>query len=978
MNVAEFMKMRKKQLRYLAAVCILLLGFAGSLPVISPERPLNAEPVAMKSAFTPSSSYGVFNLSEEDANWVESKLSGMTEYEKCAQMVMPWVEATFMNHEDVKYRRLIHLVKDLKVGGLIFFEGDIFNQVVLTNELQGMSDTPLLIAADFERGIGMRLKDAIEFPYNMAIAAADDTALTYQMGRIVGMEARAIGVQQNYAPMGDINVNPKNPIINIRSFSEDKNLLTRHMLAFIKGSHEERVLTTVKHFPGHGATDLDSHKDLPVILASRKNLEANELVPFREAINAGVKSVMVGHLEVPALEQKAAVPATLSKEIITDLLKKQLGFSGLVVTDAMNMQGLTKFYKPGEAVVKAVEAGNDMILFPPNEDIAVKSLYKAVEAGTIPKERIDQSVRKILAAKKWLQLDQSRFVTFAEVSKTINKRSHLRLAQEIADKSITMLKNENGLIPIKPESYKNPVSIVLSDMGYPKQYYFQNRLKEKFANITEYSLGKKATAQDYRNALRIASKGDLILLPAYVKVRASSGAISLEAKQAAFIKDLIKLNKPFVFMSMGNPYILSEVPEAGTYLCSYGEPEVSQEAMLRAVMGEISIGGKLPINIPGTDFRVGSGINIVKSSLQNEPAAEDSMYNFDGVDSAMRMGLQDQVFPGAVLYVGQKGKIIYKKAFGKYTYDPDGQPMTTDAMFDMASVSKVIGTTTAAMMLYDEGKLVLDRKVADYLPEFGNHGKEKISIRNLLLHNSGLPAFKPFYKTYTKPQEVVSDIMTTELEYPTGTKSVYSDLGMITLQKVIEQITGKHLDQFLKERLFTPLGMTHTMYNPPDSLYKLCVPTEKDTYWRMMTMRGKVHDETSYLLGGVAGHAGLFSTAGDVSIFLQMLLNHGKYNGHQFIKPETVDMWTSRQGEQSSRGLGWDTKTERGSSAGSLFSMSSFGHTGFTGTSVWIDKKRDLFVVLLTNRVYPTRENQQIIKFRPRLHDAVIKSVSYL
>ncbi|MGE5412523.1 MAG: glycoside hydrolase family 3 N-terminal domain-containing protein, partial [Clostridiales bacterium] len=863
--------------------------------------------------------YNAFSLSEKDIIWVENTLDHMTTYEKCAQMIMPWVESGFMNHEDPKYKRLMHLVKDLKVGGLIFFEGDIFNQILLTNELQHQTEIPLLIGADFERGIGMRLKDALEFPYNMAVAAADDTSLTYQMGKAVAQEARAIGVVQNYAPMGDININSQNPIINIRSYSDDKEIISRHMLAFIKGSQEENMLTTAKHFPGHGATDLDSHKDLPLISLSKDHFENNDLVPFRNAIAAGVKSVMVGHLEVPAYEKTKGLPATLSESIITDLLKKKLGFTGLVVTDAMNMHGVTKKFKPAEATIKAVEAGNDIVLFPPNEDAAINALYHAVETSVISIDRINYSVRKILAAKKWLQIDKDKFISFNDVSGEINKKAHLRLAQDIADKSITLLKNRNNIIPLNPALYKRPVSICMNDLSYQKDYYFQDIVKEKFPSVSEYQLGKRSSVRQYKEVLKIAEKADLILMPMYVRVRAFTNSEKLEEKQVSFIRELAKLNKPVIYMSLENPYILSEFPEVGTYLCSYGAPKVSQLAMLKALTGEIPISGKLPISIPNTSFKSGSGINIEKNDLMNSPDVnEDPMYLFNNVDSLMKKGVEDSVFPGGVLYIGHKGKIIYKKAFGKFTYDKNAEPMRTDAMFDLASVSKVIGTTTAAMILYDRGKLILDKKVAEYLPEFGNHGKEKITVRNLLLHNSGLPAFKAFYKLYKTPQEVISDIMNTELEYPTGSKFLYSDLGMITLQKIIEKLAGTSLDRFLKAEVFQTLGMNNTMYNPPESLYGRCVPTEKDNYWRMTTLRGKVHDEAAYLLGGVAGHAGLFSTADDLSIFLQMLLNHGNYKNLQMIKPETVDLFTTRQTNQSSRALGWDTKTSAGSSVGSL------------------------------------------------------------
>jgi CubicO group peptidase (beta-lactamase class C family) len=358
-----------------------------------------------------------------------------------------------------------------------------------------------------------------------------------------------------------------------------------------------------------------------------------------------------------------------------------------------------------------------------------------------------------------------------------------------------------------------------------------------------------------------------------------------------------------------------------------------------------------------------------------EPDLNNPKYDFSGVDNIVTEAINDTAFPGGVVLVGHNGKIIYEKAFGNYTYDKNSTPMTVDVMFDMASVSKVVGTTTAAMYLYDQGKLNLDDKVVSFFPDFGVNGKEKATVRNLLLHNSGMPAFAPFYKKLKTAKEEWDSIRHMKPDYETGAQYVYSCLGMITLQHIIEKISGKGLDVLLKENFFAPLGMKHTMYNPPDSLIKKCAPTEVDKYWRMTTLQGKVHDETAYLLGGVSGNAGVFSTAPDLAIFCQMMLNKGFYNGRQYIKPSTVEEWTKKQTSQSSRGLGWDTNENGETAAWKKFSFTTFGHTGFTGTSIFIDKERDLFAIILTNRVYPTRDNVKIIPIRHKIHDAIISVI---
>ena len=351
---------------------------------------------------------------------------------------------------------------------------------------------------------------------------------------------------------------------------------------------------------------------------------------------------------------------------------------------------------------------------------------------------------------------------------------------------------------------------------------------------------------------------------------------------------------------------------------------------------------------------------------------------FESVDSIINSAIDDSAFPGAVLLIQKDGKIIHQKAFGHFTYDSSSGRISVNTMYDLASLTKVIATTSAAMICYDRNLFRLDDKVAEYLPEFGVKGKGNVTIRNLLVHDSGLRpdiAYRTFDTAGNKEKEVMNEIYNDTLIYPTGTKMKYSDLNFILMGKIIEKVTGTPLDKFCEENIFRPLGMTSTMFNPPDSLVYRIAPTEYDNYWRHRQIRGTVHDETSQLLGGVAGHAGLFSTAGDLAKLLQMLLNKGRYNGKRYIRASTVEMFVKKQSDLSSRALGWDTKSSGYSSAGNLFSNISYGHTGFTGTSAWTDPTRNLFVVLLTNRVYPTRENLKILKVRPAVHDAVIEAI---
>ncbi len=920
--------------------------------------------------------------------WVENILSNMTLEEKAGQMVFPHVYGVYMSDGSPDYQRLVHLVRDKKVGGLIFFLSDIYEQAVLTNKMQKLAEIPLLISADFERGVAMRVPRATPFPYNMAIGAADDSALTYAMGKVIALEGRSMGVHHNYAPVADVNNNALNPIINVRSFGEDVGLVTKLSNAFLKGTQDGGMVATTKHFPGHGNTSLDSHKELPVISGTREDLNKIEFAPFQSNIDNGVMSVMVGHLSVPAIDTQQNLASTLSKKIVTDLLQEEMNFKGLIVTDAMNMHAVTNHYSTAEATVMAIKAGNDCILFPDDAEESINAIIKAVQDGELTEERLDHSIRKILITKRWLGVcecipsgDENKFIDIDKISSVVGIESHWDLAKELARKSITLVKDESAegrLIPLSPNSkVKHSHIMVIDSRSNEDGEYFNSLMKERLSSLQSKKVLLNSTPFDYEAAISTAKNSDVVILSIYLKVRAYQGTIGLEKSQSDLVDSILKLNKQIVMISHGSPYILSAFPNVGTYLTNYGDPEVSELAAAEALCGEIPIAGKLSVSIPNTPFKVGYGLKVEKSSLRNASSISSvkEKEQFKVVDKMIDEAIGDSAFPGAVLLIAKDGVIVHEKAFGHLSYDPNSRKAVKNTIYDLASLTKVFATTTAAMICYDRNLFSLDDPVSKFLPQFTGDGKEKITIRNLLLHNSGLPAWKKFYDFCKNENDVLNDIYSTKLEYKTGTKTIYSDLGMITLGKVIEKVSGKTLDQFCNDEIFNPLGMTNTFYNPPKNLIEKIAPTENDNYWRNRLLIGEVHDETASLLGGVAGHAGLFSTVNDLAKVLQMLLQKGEYQGIKLIKPETVELFTKQQSQSTSRALGWDTKSPRGSSAGNLFSSKSYGHTGFTGTSVWTDPTRNLFVVLLTNRVHPTRENQKLYELRPKIHDAVIRAV---
>ncbi len=909
--------------------------------------------------------------------WVESTLSQMTLEEKAGQMVFPNIYGVYLSEDSPEYQRLEYLVKEKHVGGLIFFISELYEQAILTNKMQRLAKIPLLVAADYEHGVSMRIEGATPFPNVMALGAADDENLTYEMAKVIAEEGRAIGVHQNYAPVADVNNNPDNPIINVRSFGETPELVAKHSNAFIRGLQEKNMIATSKHFPGHGNTCVDSHLDLPVLKSNQDELMQIELSPFKSNIENGVLSIMVGHLAVPSIEGDSGIPASLSKKIITDLLKEKFGFNGLIVTDAMNMHGVTNYFSTAEVTIRAIKAGHDCILFPDNPEEAIDAIIRAVKRGELDESRLDYSVRKILTAKKWLGLDKNRFVDIDKISSVVGKEEHQNLARRIARKSITLLKNKNNLLPLSQNPEIKYSHFIISDTRNESDGdLFDKNLKQRIPQLQTTRILLNSDKDDDNNALNFAKQSDVIIISIYLRVRSYQGTIGLKKEQSELIYSFLKMNKPIVMISHGNPYVLSEFPDVDVYLNTYGDSKFTEIAAVEALFGEISIEAKSPISIPKANIKSGDGIKLSKSALLDESRNYSKLGKkiFSRVDSLIESAIRDSVFPGCVLLIAKDGKILRHKAFGHLTYDLNSRNVETNTIYDLASLTKVIATTTATMLLVSKGLLDIEKPVQFYLPEFIGKNKEKVLVKNLLLHNSGLPAYKRFYAFCKSEDEVINDILQTELEYEPGSKTIYSDLGMILMGKIIESMTNQSLDEFCRKEIFNPLGMINTFFNPSKNLLSRIAPTEIDNYWRMKLIHGEVHDETASLLNGVAGHAGLFSTAKDVSILLQMLLQNGYYQGKQFIDSSVVKRFTTRFSENSSRAFGWDTKSDQ-NSAGRLISENSFGHTGFTGTSCWVDKDRNLIIVLLSNRVNPTRENTKIISFRPLIHNEIIKTI---
>ncbi|HAL57802.1 MAG TPA: beta-N-acetylglucosaminidase [Bacteroidetes bacterium] len=911
--------------------------------------------------------------------WIESTLSRLTLEEKVGQLVFVWTSGEYQSQDSESWRELERLISKRKIGGFIFSVGDVYEYAVAINRLQERSPLPLLIAGDFEYGIGMRVRRSTTFPRAMAVGATRNPQYAYEIGKATALEGRALGVHQNYAPTIDVNNNPRNPVINTRSFGDDVKLVSKMGAAFVKGTHDGGMLATVKHFPGHGDSDVDTHLGLTTLDFGKARLDAVELAPYREAFEAGAVSVMVGHIAVPTIDTASGIPATVSHSITTKLLQDALNFSGLIVTDAMVMRGVASKYEPGESAVLAIMAGTDLVLMPVDADVAIDAIVSAVRRGEITEERIDHSVRKLLGIKQGFGLDKERSVNVARIAEVVNSREHQLLALKIAREAVTVLGNRNNILPLSKVGSGKILDIVISDTEDPTDgKTFHGLLRERVSGVEYAKLDPRSNRMEIDALVANASSADLIIVQLHLYVRSVEMTGFIQKEQKVFMNRLLALKKPVVAISFGNPYVITEFPSVDAYVCAYSDAEVMQRAAVEILFAEHSAKGRLPVAIRGV-FKFGDGIAYPKQALGKGLPEEAGLNSKElaKVDDIVESAISDTAFPGAMLLVARNGIVVHNKAYGSFDYGTYSKRLEVNTMFDLASVTKVVATTSAVMRLVDEGKIDLDDRVIEHIPQFGQNGKEEITLYNLMVHNSGLPAWRKFYEFCSTPACVLDSVYASPLAYRTGNSFTYSDLGLITMGKVIEKASRATLDQYVDSVFFKPLGMSHTMYNPPQRFWNRIAPTEVDTIWRKSrtAVRGTVHDENAYVLGGVSGHAGLFSTASDLSVFLQMLLNGGTYGGKRYLSEDVIRRFTTRQSDKSTRGIGWDMKNPTRSWAGSILSEKTFLHTGFTGTSVAVDPERNLIIVFLTNRVHPTRAGSKIFDVRPQVHDAVAKAI---
>jgi beta-N-acetylhexosaminidase len=938
---------------------------------------------------------------EQDFNkiyWTDSVLSTLTLEEKIAQLMM--VRA-YSNKDESHYAYIEKLVIDYNIGGLCFFQGGPVRQANLTNRYQHKAKTPMLIALDAEWGLGMRLDSTFSFPFQMTLGALENDTLVYRMGEEIARQLKAIGVHVNFAPVIDVNNNPKNPVINSRSFGSDKMQVAAKGVAYMKGLQNNGIIATAKHFPGHGDTDTDSHHALPIINHAKTRLDSVELFPFKELISEGLDAIMVAHLYIPSLGDEKNTPTTLSKNTITGLLKNELGFEGLIITDALDMKGVTDGLKPGAIELNAFIAGNDILLLPQDVKVAIRAIKNAVEEGTITEDEVNERCRRVLEYKFKAGLNRYMPLQTWWLHDTLNNVNNKLIEAEIYEEAIVVLNNSNNLLPLKHlDSLKIAVLSAGSSEITPFQEMLSNYTRVDFYNFTS---GSTQSQQDL--LLEKLTNYNLVIAGVHNTTMFPQRNFGISAQILSLLSAVANA-RPVILAMFASPYSLNLIKQPEKFkaiLVCHQDNTASNEAAAQIIMGSISASGQMPVKL-NNNIEAGAGIkyghlNRLRYSIPEKTGIkrEDLFW----IDSLVFKSIREKAMPGCQVLVAVEGYVIYRKSFGYHTYKRGNFVKNTD-LYDVASLTKIAAGTLAAMKLVDEGKLDIDYKLVWYLPYLRGTNKENIVLREMMAHQSCLQPWLPFYistmeKKKKKP-EIYSSIIDEQYsvkvadnlfidknhlftmldEIATSTllpkkEYKYSDLGFILLPSIVENMTNKTLDRYVDEVFYKKLGLQYTTYNPLRRFgLDEIVPTEQDNYFRNQLIHGYVHDPAAAMMGGVSGHAGLFSNTNDLAILMQMLLQEGQYGGIQYLKPETVREFTRQQFplEKNRRGIGFDKPDphnwENGPTAKNA-SLQSFGHTGFTGTYFWVDPEYQMVYIFLSNRVHPTAENTLLIKNRTRV-----------
>lgn len=934
--------------------------------------------------------------------WVDSVYQSLSPEQRIGQLIMA---AAYSDPAQINDKELLEMIRRYQIGGVIFFKGSPQRQLEMLNTLQTNSPIPLLVGIDAEWGLNMRLDSTIKYPRQMALAAFDDDSLIYEMGREVGRQCKRLGIHINFAPVADVNNNPNNPVINDRSFGENKQLVSRKALMYMKGLQDEGIIACVKHFPGHGDTETDSHQDLPVLRFPYQRLDSLELYPFRYLIDSGAMSVMTAHLYVTTLDPMPKQASSLSYRIVRGKLIDSMGFDGLIFTDALNMKGVSKYFQSGELEVRALMAGNDILLFPENIPAAIRKIQEALDSCWIDSAEFEHSVKKVLAAKYQSGLTSFQPLSSVNLDNDLNNGNALKILDEASGRQLTLVRKKKKSLPL--QSKKKIACVAIGD-------YSWNAFHQSMNSYGDY---------DYFGILRNAKKLEFDQLKAYLKQenydqivvslhntnRLKSRQYGLSDAGIQLVKDLDAISD-VVLVSFGIPYNLQYFEEIETILVAYQDINLNMEKAAQALHGAQKIEGKLTVTAT-EDFPYQTGIlmpadsSLLRYSLPEKVGLKTD--DFRKIDSAIHFALENEVFPGCQVLVAKSGEVIYNKSFGYLDYTKT-QAVQPNTIYDIASVTKVAATTLAIMHLVDDGKLDLNKKASHYLKSLRKTNKANITLKQLLSHTAGLQSWIPFYlqtiDTAIYPQlysscldddffipvakgvfahkSLKDSIWKWIIESPVSKPNAYkySDLSFLILQQIVEQISDIPLDEYVNKHIYSPLQLANTAYRPLEHFSQNRIaPTELDTVFRQQLILGYVHDPAAAMLGGVAGHAGLFSNSTDLAILMQMLLNGGTYGGVKIFEPETVQLFTGYcDAKICRRGYGFDKPEpddHKGTPCSRCCSPFSFGHSGFTGTFIWVDPEHELVYIFLSNRVNPDAANNKISKMNVRTN---IQDMLYL
>ncbi len=941
---------------------------------------------------------------QNQKKWVDSIYDQMTVEEKLGQLFMVDI---FSSDPKVKTDKIKELISNYHIGGVIFSKGGPQRQAKLNNEFQDLAKVPLMMAMDAEWGLAMRLDSTYAFPWNMTLGAITENKIVEKIGKRIGEHTKRMGMHINFAPVVDINTNPKNPIIGNRSFGEDKENVTEKALAFMKGMQSAGIIGSAKHFPGHGDTDLDSHKTLPTIDFTRERLDTLELYPYRKLINEGLNSVMVAHLNVPALEPQFNFPSSLSSRIVTGLLKDEMGFNGLIFTDALNMKGVSNYKNPGEVELAAFLAGNDVLLIPEDVPKAMDFLKTAYEGQVITENRLATSVKKILYAKYKVGLNNYKPVNTTYLIESLNTVNDNALYEEAIANSLTVIKNDRAILPIKDLEKKKIAYISLGD---DSGEHFLNEL-QKYGPVTGV---KENNLDQYIEKLKAFN---YVIIGFHKSNDHPWKPFQFTDQELVWIYEIARTNTVILDV-FARPYAMLDLKTTANIegvVMSYQNSKISQELSAQLIFGAREAKGKLPVSL-GPDFPLNTNFNtktLRRLSYGTPESVGMNSYTLQKIDTIVNNGIKDKMFPGAQIVVARKGKVVYQKNFGFHEYN--GQIEVGDStMYDLASLTKILATLPLVMQLVDQDELSLDTKLSEMLPEYRNSNKANITLRQMLSHYARLKAWIPFYRdTFNKENNAVSakyfsdipgkdfnvkvaeslymrrDYMDTiyniirQSDLNPRQEYRYSDLPYYILKQYLERTFDKPLESVVQNNLYESLGTNFTTYLPLEKFSKENIPpTEQDNVFRKQKVQGYVHDQGAAMLGGVGGHAGLFSNANDVAKIMQMFLWKGFYGGKRYFNPNVFDDFNQCYycNKSVRRGVGFD-KPQLGTVGPTCgcVSMTSFGHGGFTGTFAWADPEEEIVYVFLSNRTFPDAENRKLIQsdLRSKIQAVIYEAIDY-